>query len=83
MNTAWSCAQVTGKRLGKITNMHAGNRSTILSAVLGDHELYHVKADLSETENVAMAFPQKVAELSQQLQRRYTELLQGSHVWVR
>ncbi|MCF7973642.1 MAG: sulfatase-like hydrolase/transferase [Phycisphaerae bacterium] len=75
--------QVDGQRLGKITNIHAGNQATIRHAVLGDFELYHIKADLSEAKNVAEAFPRKFAKLSQQLQDRYTELIQGSHVWAR
>lgn len=75
--------QVDGQRLGKITNVHSGNQTTIQNAALGDFELYHVKADLSETKNVATAFPQKFAELSQQLQRRYTALVRDSHVWTR
>jgi arylsulfatase A len=75
--------QANGQRLGKITNVHAGNQNTIHDAVLGDFELYHVKADLSESRNVASVFPQKLAELSQELQGQYTALVQGSHVWAR
>ncbi|NQV35608.1 MAG: sulfatase-like hydrolase/transferase, partial [Phycisphaeraceae bacterium] len=45
--------QVDGQRLDKITNVHSSNQATIRNAVLGDFELYHVKADLSETNNVA------------------------------
>jgi arylsulfatase A len=75
--------QAHGKRLPKITNVHAGNQKTIQDAVLGNFELYRVKTDLSETRDVARVFPEKFAELSQQLQREYRALVQGSHVWTR
>ena len=75
--------QADGKRLPKITNVHAGNRQTTLDAVLAEFELYRVQGDMSEATELSGEFPQKLADMTEELKRRYAELVQDSHVWAR
>ncbi len=72
-----------GKRLGKMTNVYAGNEQTILNATLADFELYRVRGDISEARELSKEFPQQLADMTEILQHRYAELIKNSFVWQR
>ena len=75
--------QAGGKRLSKITNIHAGNRQTTLNAVLAEFELYRVRGDISEAKDLSKEFPQQLGDMTEILQHRYAELSTNSFVWKR
>lgn len=69
--------------LPAIHNLYEGNEKLVKEAKLTDFELYDMKKDMQETENVAARYPEVFNEMKELLQSEYADLLKGSHVWVR
>ena len=60
-----------------------GNEVFIKEAELTDFELYNMKEDIREAENVASKHPKIFNEMKALLKSEYAELLEGSHIWTR
>lgn len=69
--------------IGHIHNLYEGNEKLMKEAELVDFELYDMKKDMGETENVAKDYPQVYNEMVEQLKVEYKELLEESHIWKR
>ncbi|MDE5419068.1 sulfatase-like hydrolase/transferase [Labilibaculum sp. DW002] len=69
--------------IGHIHNLYEGNEKLMKEAELVDFELYDMKKDMGETENVAKDYPQVYNEMIEQLKVEYKELLEESHIWKR
>lgn len=67
--------------LPKYQNVFDGNLSDIRDAQLGDIEIYRIESDTSESNNLAARLPSKAAELKQQLELIYRQLVTTSHFW--
>lgn len=69
--------------LPKIHNLYDGNESLVKEAGLVDFELYNMKIDIEEAENLAEKHPKKLEEMKSLLTTEYNNLLEGSHIWGR
>ena len=78
----WKMLARLGDDLPKLSNVFEGNRDRVQAAGLTDFQLFHIARDIGESENVMDTEPM-AAELKQQMEAAYEELMQGSHVWVR
>lgn len=69
--------------LPMINNLYKGNEAFVKEAELTDFELYNMKEDIREAENVASKHPEVFNEMKTLLKSEYAELLEGSHIWTR
>ncbi|MCM8533822.1 MAG: sulfatase-like hydrolase/transferase [Lentisphaeraceae bacterium] len=65
----------------KASNIYTGNEASLKAAKITDIEIYKITEDISESKNLAGAFPEKLQELKKKLLSEYKNLLDGSHVW--
>jgi arylsulfatase A len=68
-------------KLRKTTVVSKSNVNAIRAATLTDVEIYKITDDPTESKNLAVQNPEKLAELSKRLKAQYAELLKGSHIW--
>lgn len=69
--------------LPMINNLYKGNEAFVKEADLVDFELYNMKEDMNEAENVVQKNPEVFNEMKQLLESEYAKLLKDSHVWMR
>lgn len=74
-------ATLTGPKLGPISGITAENMHAIKTAELDRFELYDLREDIGETEDLAKAKPQRVRRLSTKLRQLYREVQEESPVW--
>ena len=74
-------AKLDGGSFGKLTNVNSANAAAVRGAELTDIEIYNVVSDISEQDNLASKKPEKLAELTEILNRSWAELVADSHVW--
>ncbi|MBD3661221.1 MAG: arylsulfatase, partial [Arenibacter algicola] len=72
-----------GQYLPNLNNMYSGNEKLIKTSKLSDFELYDLKEDRSETDNLITKKPEIFAEMKKLLEVEYGQLLAGSHIWER
>ena len=65
----------------KTRTIDRSNEAQIKAATLTDFQLYHVAADIGESNDLAATYPKKLAQLTLRMESHYQELLSGSHVW--
>lgn len=69
-----------GKQLGPGGSVHAGDTDVIKSAKLVDFELYNLRNDLGEQQDLAEREPERLKELSAMLVKKYQEVqAEGPH----
>jgi arylsulfatase A len=66
-----------------INNLYGGNEAYVKEAELTDFELYNMKEDISEADNVAKKYPEVLEEMKELLASEYAALLEDSHIWSR
>ena len=69
--------------LPKILNVHRGNEALVKNATLTDFELYNLKQDVGETQDLSTKKPEVLERLKKELTQEYTALLNDSHIWER
>jgi arylsulfatase A len=69
--------------LPMINNLYNGNEAFVKEAELIDFELYNMKEDMSEAENVAAKHPEVFEKMKKQFKSEYAGLLEGSFFWKR
>ncbi len=74
-------AQLNGGRLAKIQNVTTETLPQVRDASLTDIEIYDVRKDIHEDNDLASAEPDVARELTEKLERNYRELVTHSHVW--
>ena len=67
--------------VGKLNKVDARNAAQVKGATLSDFQVFDLSKDIDESEDLAKANPDKLAELKKILQTHYKELVEGSHVW--
>ena len=63
-----------------INNLYNGNENFVKEAELIDFELYNMKEDISEAENLANRYPEVFEKMKAQLKSEYAGLLEGSFI---
>lgn len=74
-------AKFDGGKLPKFENITTANVQQIQQAKLTDFALYDLEADIGEQNDLANNQSRVVSELSQKMQKIYTELVHSMHVW--
>ncbi len=69
--------------LGHIHNLYEGNEKLVKEAKMVDFELYNMRSDISETENVAQKYPEVFKNMKEKFTSEYAALLNESHIWKR
>lgn len=69
--------------LGHIHNLYEGNERLVKDAELTDFELYNMRDDMGETENMAHKKPEVFEEMKTLLKSEYKKLLDESFIWKR
>lgn len=69
--------------LPKINNLYDGNEALMKESVLTDFEMYNMKGDMAESENVSSKHPKVFEKEKETLKSEYEKLLAGSHIWTR
>ncbi len=69
--------------LPNLHNLHSGNELFVKNAELVDFELYNMKIDVSESQNLANEYPEVFNQMKAKLKKEYSDLLEGSHIWER
>jgi arylsulfatase A len=67
--------------LGPGGGIHDGDSELIKRAKLTGFELYNLKVDLAQRDDVSAKEPQKLKELSELLVKKYTEVQQEGPIW--
>jgi hypothetical protein len=67
--------------LGPGGGIHDGDSELIKQARLTGFQLYNLRADLAQREDLAAKEPRKLQELSGLLVKKYTEVQQEGPVW--
>ncbi len=67
--------------VGKLNKVDGRNAAQVKGATLSDFQVFDLSKDIDESEDLAKANPDKLAELKKILQTHYKELVEGSHVW--
>ena len=70
-----------GAQLRPGSSLHPGDMKIIKSAKLVDFELYNLRDDLGEKQNLAAQSPELLEKLSQMLRRKYAEVQQEGFSW--
>ena len=70
-----------GEYLPQIMNVYEGNETLVKSSQLTDFELYNLMEDQSETVSLVDLKPELFSEMKKLLEKEYSALLEGSHVW--
>ncbi|MCM4156963.1 arylsulfatase [Gramella sp. AN32] len=71
------------EELPRIHNLYDGNEELVKNAELTDFVLFNLKDDIDESEDLSEKKPVVFAQMKQEFQQEYNDLLQGSHIWVR
>ncbi|KXX71184.1 arylsulfatase [Flammeovirga sp. SJP92] len=74
---------VDGKELPKLHNLYDGNEALVKSAKLTNFELYDIKNDLGETNNLASSKPKVLKKMKKVMEEEYQLLLEESFIWRR
>jgi arylsulfatase A len=74
-------AKFDGGNLPRFENITTANVQQIQAAKLTDFSLYDLEADIGEQNDLAETHKELLSELSQKMQRIYTELAHSMHVW--
>ncbi|MDA9779255.1 sulfatase-like hydrolase/transferase [Rubripirellula sp.] len=74
-------AKLDGGSLPKLTNVTKDSLPLIQQAKLTDIEIYDLKNDTSERQNIAKVNRELTIELTERLQREYQNLVMDSHAW--
>ena len=69
--------------LDHIHNLCEGNEKLVKEAKMVDFELYNMKSDMSETEDVAQKYPEVFKNMKKKFKSEYAALLNESHIWKR
>ncbi|GAF02010.1 sulfatase family protein [Saccharicrinis fermentans] len=67
----------------RLNNIYKGNEKLVKEAHMVDFELYNMKNDWEESENVLTQYPEVFERLKAQFEDEYRKLLDESFVWVR
>lgn len=67
----------------RLHNIYDGNLAMIKNAELTNFELYNMKDDISEAEDISSRHPELFKEMQELLKSEYATLLEESHVWIR
>jgi arylsulfatase A len=70
-----------GPALGPGGSVHAGDCEAIKTAKLTGYELYNLKDDPAQAKDLALAEPEKLAELTELLVTKYLEVQKEGRVW--
>jgi arylsulfatase A len=70
-----------GPELGPGASVHKGDCEAIKAAKLVKFELYNLKDDLGQTTDLAGKEPEKLKELSEQLVKKYDEVIAEGPMW--
>jgi arylsulfatase A len=70
-----------GPQFGPGSGVHKGDCEAIKAARLVKFELYNLKDDLAQTTDLAEQEPEKLKELSEQLVRKYDEVIAAGPLW--
>ena len=72
-----------GTYLPKIYNLYDGNEALVKESKLSDFQLYNLREDVGESEEVSIIFPEVFEKIKKQLSIEYANLLEDSHIWTR
>ena len=75
--------EVDDKTLPNIHNLYDGNEAFVKSAKLTDFQLFNMKEDQKELQDLSLKELEVFNEIKKEFEIQYKELLDGSHVWVR
>lgn len=67
--------------LGPGASVHPGDMETIKNSKLVGFELYNLKSDVAEQNDLSQQEPQRLAELSKMLVKKYQEVQQAGPYW--
>lgn len=76
-------ARLDGGRFPKLQNVHDGNRDRVLAAKLTDFELYRIRDDIAEQQNLFDQENQAMQRLQEKLEHEYQRLISDSPAWVK
>ncbi len=65
----------------KYQRVDATNAEQVKAATLSDFQIFNVRNDIGEANDLSQSNPQKFAELKQRLEIQYRQLVDDSHVW--
>lgn len=69
--------------LGHIHNLYEGNEKLVKEAKMVDFELYSMKNDMGETNDVAQQYPEVFHQMVKEFKAEYAALLKDSYIWKR
>jgi arylsulfatase A len=67
--------------LPKLQNVYSGNIDQVRAASLSDIEIYDLKKDIKEANDLSGKNQKLLNDLTRELNRNYSELLENSHIW--
>ncbi|MDF7824027.1 sulfatase-like hydrolase/transferase [Pontiellaceae bacterium B12227] len=65
----------------KYRGITSANEELIKAATLSDFQIFNLREDVGEANDLSRSHPEKVEELKQRLEVQYRELVQDSYVW--
>ena len=65
----------------KLKSITSSAENMVKAAELSDFQIFNIKEDIGEVNDLSRTRPEKLAELSDRLNSAYRELLSDSHVW--
>ena len=75
-------ARLNGGEFPKLQNVTAERLTSIQEAQLTDFEIYNVRKDIDESDNMVNSDGEQIGELQKKLTHAYRELVSESHVWT-
>jgi arylsulfatase A len=75
-------ARLNGGDFPKLQNVTAERLPSVQAAQLTNFEIYNIREDIDESDNMVNKDGQQIVELQKKLTHAYRELVSESHVWT-